>query len=95
MISRRRYLLIDELSLGLAPLIVHGLMAAVKDVPASGVGVLLIEQFVSLALVRRPARMYLNMETLLGLGTLTNCAGIHKSRIAATWRMADETMSLQ
>ena len=45
-----RVLVIDELSLGLAPLVVKRLAEVVKDVAKQGVGVLLIEQFTSLAL---------------------------------------------
>jgi len=37
-------LLADELSLGLAPLLVHRLMRAVTDAAAAGVGVILVEQ---------------------------------------------------
>lgn len=50
LISNPRYLVVDELSLGLAPVIVNRLMEAIKDVASRGVGVLLIEQFVALAL---------------------------------------------
>lgn len=45
-----RYLVIDELSLGLSPMIVKRLADVVREVAAQGVGVLLIEQFTSLAL---------------------------------------------
>jgi branched-chain amino acid transport system ATP-binding protein len=45
-----RYLLIDEMSLGLAPIIVTRLVAVVKQLVASGTGVLLVEQFVEVAL---------------------------------------------
>ena len=45
-----RYLLIDEMSLGLAPLIVRRLIGVVTDLKAQGVGILLIEQFTDLAL---------------------------------------------
>lgn len=45
-----RFLIIDELSLGLSPLIVQRLAAVVREVAQQGVGVLLIEQFTSLAL---------------------------------------------
>lgn len=50
MMSRPRFLLIDEMSLGLAPLVVKRLMGFVNDLKARGVGVLLIEQFTDLAL---------------------------------------------
>lgn len=43
-------LVIDELSLGLAPLVVHRLADVVRASAAQGVGVLLIEQFTTLAL---------------------------------------------
>lgn len=45
-----RYLLIDEMSLGLAPLVVKRLLAVVTALKAQGVGILLIEQFTDLAL---------------------------------------------
>lgn len=45
-----RYLLIDEMSLGLAPLVVKRLLTVVTDLKAQGVGILLIEQFTDLAL---------------------------------------------
>ena len=53
--SRPAMLLVDELSLGLAPLVVKRLVPSLAAVAASGVGVLLIEQFahVALGLARR------------------------------------------
>lgn len=50
LIARPRYLVLDELSLGLAPTVVKRLVALVQQVAAQGVGVLLIEQFTSVAL---------------------------------------------
>jgi branched-chain amino acid transport system ATP-binding protein len=50
MMSRPRFLLVDEMSLGLAPLVVKRLMGFVTDLKARGVGILLIEQFTDLAL---------------------------------------------
>lgn len=50
LIARPRYLLIDELSLGLAPAVVKRLAEVVREVAARGVGVLLIEQFTTIAL---------------------------------------------
>lgn len=50
MMCRPRFLLIDEMSLGLAPLVVKRLIGFVSGLKERGVGVLLIEQFTSLAL---------------------------------------------
>ena len=50
MMCRPRYLLIDEMSLGLAPLVVKRLMGFVADLKTRGVGILLIEQFTDMAL---------------------------------------------
>ncbi len=50
LIVRPRLLLIDELSLGLAPVIVNRLGETLREISRQGVGVLLIEQFATLAL---------------------------------------------
>lgn len=50
LMCRPKYLLIDEMSLGLAPLIVKRLSKVVADLAAQGMGVLLVEQFVEVAL---------------------------------------------
>jgi branched-chain amino acid transport system ATP-binding protein len=50
LVSRPRYLLLDELSLGLAPVVVNRLVPVIRAVVESGVGVLLIEQFATVAL---------------------------------------------
>ena len=50
------FLVIDELSLGLAPVVVRRLVPTLSQVAAAGVGVLLIEQFTTVALVRRHDR---------------------------------------
>ena len=50
LISQPRYLLIDELSLGLAPVMVSRLIPVIRTVAESGTGVLLIEQFATVAL---------------------------------------------
>lgn len=50
LVSRPKVLLIDELSLGLAPIVVKRLIPTLTEVAASGVGILLIEQFAQLAL---------------------------------------------
>jgi len=50
LIARPKYLLIDELSFGLSPAVVGRLGETTKEIAARGVGVLLIEQFTTLAL---------------------------------------------
>jgi branched-chain amino acid transport system ATP-binding protein len=50
LVSRPRIILVDELSLGLAPVVVKRLVPTLEAVAASGVGVLLIEQFAHVAL---------------------------------------------
>lgn len=50
LVSRPKVLVVDELSLGLAPIVVKSLVPTLEEVAASGVGVLLIEQFAHVAL---------------------------------------------
>ena len=50
LVSQPKYILIDELSLGLAPVIVNRLIPTIRDIAEAGIGVLLIEQFVTVAL---------------------------------------------
>jgi branched-chain amino acid transport system ATP-binding protein len=50
LVSQPRYLLIDELSLGLAPVVINRLIPAIRAVAEAGIGVLLIEQFATVAL---------------------------------------------
>jgi len=57
LMSGPRLLLIDELSLGLAPIIVSELFEAIAEVNRQGTSVLLVEQFVHLAL-RATSRAY-------------------------------------
>jgi branched-chain amino acid transport system ATP-binding protein len=49
-VSRPSVMLVDELSLGLAPVVVKRLVPTLESIAASGVGVLLIEQFAHVAL---------------------------------------------
>jgi branched-chain amino acid transport system ATP-binding protein len=49
-VDRPRYILADELSFGLAPVIVARLVPVIIQLAADGVGVLLIEQFTHIAL---------------------------------------------
>ncbi len=50
LVSRPSVILVDELSLGLAPLVVKRLVPILASIAESGVGVLLIEQFAHVAL---------------------------------------------
>lgn len=49
-LSRPRLLMIDELSLGLAPLVVEQLLVIVRDIAAQGTTVVIVEQSVNVAL---------------------------------------------
>lgn len=57
LMSNPRLLLVDELSLGLAPIVVTQLFEAIAEVNREGTAVLLVEQFVHLAL-RNTSRAY-------------------------------------
>src|SRR2546427_7521106 len=57
LMSEPRLLLVDELSLGLAPIVVAALFQAIGEVNREGTAVLLVEQFVHLAL-KHTSRAY-------------------------------------
>ena len=50
LMARPRLLLLDEPSLGLSPLIVHDLFAAIRRINAGGMAVLMVEQNVTMAM---------------------------------------------
>jgi branched-chain amino acid transport system ATP-binding protein len=50
LMARPRLLLLDEPSLGLSPLIVHDMFAAIRRINARGVSVLMVEQNVVMAM---------------------------------------------
>jgi branched-chain amino acid transport system ATP-binding protein len=50
LMSKPRFLLLDEPSLGLAPIVVKQVMAVIDQIAAQGIGILLVEQNVALAL---------------------------------------------
>jgi branched-chain amino acid transport system ATP-binding protein len=50
LVSQPKFVIIDELSLGLAPVIVQRLIPTIQTLTQSGIGVLLIEQFAAVAL---------------------------------------------
>ena len=63
-IARPRVLLIDELSLGLAPIIVGQLLPMVQRLAASGVAVLMVEQSVNVALTIAQRAYFLERGTV-------------------------------
>ncbi len=50
LVSQPKFVIIDELSLGLAPVVVQRLIPTIRSVAEAGAGVLLIEQFATVAL---------------------------------------------
>ncbi|MEE4021453.1 ABC transporter ATP-binding protein [Gordonia sp. PKS22-38] len=50
LLQKPKVLLIDELSMGLAPVVVESIMSVLRDVAATGTAVVLVEQHVRLAL---------------------------------------------
>ena len=50
LMARPKLLLLDEPSLGLSPLVVHDLFAAIRRIAAEGITMLLVEQNVATAL---------------------------------------------
>jgi branched-chain amino acid transport system ATP-binding protein len=50
LMARPRFLLLDEPSLGLSPMIAHEVFRAIREINAEGVAVLLVEQNVAMAL---------------------------------------------
>ena len=67
LVSRPRYVIVDELSLGLSPAITERLAHRIDELARAGVGVLLIEQFTALAL-GLASRAY-----LLSRGRISSC----------------------
>lgn len=68
-IAKPRFMIVDELSLGLAPTVVKRLAGALKIAAQSGIGVLLIEQFANLALDLAGHALVLERGKLVFAGT--------------------------
>lgn len=71
LVSRPKILLVDELSLGLAPVVIKRLMPTLASVAASGVGILLIEQFAQVALALASTVCVLEGGRIVYRGTAT------------------------
>ena len=79
LVSQPKYILIDELSLGLAPVIVNQLIPVIRSVAASGVGVLLIEQFATVALALATGAHVMEGGVLRYSGTASRAEGATRS----------------
>lgn len=71
LIACPRFLLVDELSLGLAPTVVKRLAETLAAIAGTGTGVLLIEQFTTLALSLSHAAYVLERGTIVFSGLAT------------------------
>jgi branched-chain amino acid transport system ATP-binding protein len=75
LIQRPKVLLVDELSMGLAPVIVERLFAAIRQVATdSGCAVVFVEQYVHVALQVADAASILNRGRLVLSGPATDLA---------------------
>jgi branched-chain amino acid transport system ATP-binding protein len=88
LIAKPKILLIDELSLGLAPVVVSRLIIALKTIAAQGVGILLVEQFTTLALSMASRAYLLDLGHLVFEGSSSelkaNTNLLHRSYLATT-----------
>jgi branched-chain amino acid transport system ATP-binding protein len=90
LMSQPRVLLCDELSLGLAPLIIKEIYAALPSITAEGTALVLVEQDVSLAR-RASQRLYCMLEgriTLTGTSADLDREAIGKAYFGATHAVA-------
>lgn len=90
LMSQPRVLLCDELSLGLAPLIIKEIYAALPSITAEGTALVLVEQDVSLA-CKASQRLYCMLEgriTLTGVSADLDREAIGKAYFGATHAVA-------
>ena len=75
MSSQPKVLLVDELSLGLAPLLVARLVKALRAAARTGMGVLLVEQYAHTALANADRALVLQHGRVVLEGTAANLLG--------------------
>jgi branched-chain amino acid transport system ATP-binding protein len=92
-IADPKFILADEMSLGLAPVIVGRLMKIVKAIAESGVGVLLIEQFMHVALDLADTAYVINRGRIRFAGSAAELkadpAILHETYLSATPELSD------
>jgi branched-chain amino acid transport system ATP-binding protein len=92
-IANPKFILADEMSLGLAPVIVGRLMTVVKTITQSGIGVLLIEQFMHVALDLADTAYVINRGRIRFEGSAAelkaNPAILHETYLSATPALPD------
>ena len=75
LMARPKLLLLDEPSLGLSPLVVHDLFAAIRRISADGITILLVEQNVAIALQIAQRVYVLEHGRIVREGTARELAG--------------------
>jgi branched-chain amino acid transport system ATP-binding protein len=75
LVSTPKVLMVDEMSLGLAPIIVERLLPIMRDVADNGIGVLLVEQHIHMALTVADRAYVLNHGEIVLHGTGQELAG--------------------
>jgi branched-chain amino acid transport system ATP-binding protein len=81
-VTEPRVVLVDEASLGLAPLVVDGIFAFLERIAASGVALLLVEQYVSRALALASSVYLLSQGEIVYSGP---AAGLDEEKIFALY----------
>ena len=92
LMARPKVLLVDELSLGLAPLIVRRLLENIRQLADGGLGVLMVEQHVEQALRVADRVMVLARGRVSFEGPAAELAG-QRERLAAAYLGADKERS--
>ncbi len=94
LVSRPSFLIADELSLGLAPVIVGRLVDALREIVAGGTGVLLIEQFTTIALSLATDAYLMERGSVTWSGTAKELSDnpelLHQAYLAGDFELAEE-----